>query len=98
MHDPAIKAGIHSGAFLLNISSAIVHARPGTSGAVQSRLAGIDGVDIHAVSEEGRMIVTIESDDDRGTADTFAFISQVDGVLSASMVYHQTESDPDKEV
>ncbi|WIM04600.1 MAG: chaperone NapD [Candidatus Nitricoxidivorans perseverans] len=82
----------------MNISSAIIHARPGAAGAVQSRLAGINGVDIHAVSEEGRIIVTIETDDDRGTADTFEFISQVDGVLSASMVYHQTESDPDKEV
>ncbi|MDP2809423.1 MAG: chaperone NapD [Rhodocyclaceae bacterium] len=82
----------------MNISSAIVHARPGEAGAVQSQLTGLDGVDVHAVSEEGRIIVTIEADDDRGMADTFAFISQVDGVLSASMVYHQTESDPDKEV
>lgn len=44
------------------------------------------------------MIVTIETGDDRGTVDAFTFISQMDDVLSASMVYHQTESDPDKEV
>lgn len=82
----------------MNISSAIIHARPGSAEAVQGRLAGLDGVDVHAVSEEGRMIVTIETGDDRGTVDAFTFISQMDDVLSASMVYHQTESDPDKEV
>ena len=82
----------------MNISSAIVHARPGTAGVVRGRLADIDGVDIHAVSEEGRIIVTIETEDDRGTADTFNFISQMDDVLSASMVYHQTESDPEMDI
>jgi nitrate reductase NapAB chaperone NapD len=44
------------------------------------------------------MIVTVEADDDRTTAGTYEHISHLDGVLSASMVYHQNESDPDKEI
>jgi len=82
----------------LNISSAIIHAKPGTCGTVEGLLAGLPGVEVHAASEEGKIVVTIESDDDHGTSGTFDFISQMDGVLSASMVYHQHEPDPDKEI
>lgn len=82
----------------MNISSAIVHARPGHAEVVRHALAAIAGVEIHAVSAEGKLIVTIESPGDRETADTFEAISQMDHVMSTSMVYHQTESDPDKEI
>ena len=82
----------------MNISSAIVHARPGHAEGVRCALASIAGVEIHAVSDEGKLIVTIESPDDRETADTFEAISQMDHVMSTSMVFHQTESDPEKEI
>lgn len=82
----------------MNISSAIVHARPGAAEAVRSLLAATEGVEVHAVSDEGKLIVTIETENDRGMADAFESIGRLDGVLSASMVFHQTESDPDKEV
>jgi periplasmic nitrate reductase NapD len=82
----------------VNISSAIVHARPGHAAEVQGALAAIAGVEIHAVSDEGKLIITIESPGDRETADTFEAISQMDHVMSTSMVYHQTESDPEKEI
>jgi nitrate reductase NapD len=82
----------------VNISSAIVHARPGHAEVVRRALAAIAGVEIHAVSDEGKLIVTIESPGDRETADTFTAISQMDHVMSTSMVYHQTESDPEAEV
>jgi nitrate reductase NapD len=82
----------------VNISSAIVHARPGHAEAVQRALAALAGVEIHAVSDAGKLILTIESPGDRETADTFEAISCMDHVMSTAMVYHQTESDPDKEI
>ena len=82
----------------MNISSAIVHARPGHAAEVQRTLAAIAGVEIHAVSDEGKLIITIESPGDRETADTFEAISQMDHVLSTSMVYHQTEAEPEAEI
>lgn len=89
----AINGGSH-----LNISSVIVHPRPGEAEAVRARLAGLGGVEIHAVADDGRMIVTIETEGDGAMANSFDAINRTDGVLSASMVFHQTESDPDKEV
>lgn len=82
----------------MNISSAIVHARPGHAEVVRLALAAIAGVEIHAVSAEGKLIITIESPGDRETADTFGAISQMDHVMSTSMVYHQTESEPEAEL
>lgn len=82
----------------MNISSVIVHARPGHAAEVQRALAAITGVEVHAASDEGKLIITIESPGDRETADTFEAISKMDYVMSASMVYHQTEADPEAEI
>lgn len=87
-----------SGGRVLNISSAIVHARPGTAPAVRARLTALAGVEIHAVSDEGKMIVTIESDDEADMVRTFEVLSTLDDVMSASMVYHQSESDPEMDI
>lgn len=81
----------------VNISSVIVGARPDDTRAVRAGLTSLAGVEVHAVAADGRMIVTIESDADAATVQTFEAIRQLPGVLSAAMVYHQFESDPDGE-
>ena len=81
----------------MNISSVLVNARPQEIDQAQAGLLALDGVEIHAVTEEGRMIVTIEADSENVVANIFGVINQLPGVLSASMVYHQYESDPDEE-
>ena len=80
----------------MNISSAIVHALPRDVEVVRAGLATLAGVEVHATSPEGKMIVTIETEDDGSNAATYQSIGQLDGVMSAAMVYHQTESEPDK--
>jgi len=82
----------------MNISSAIIHALPGDVAVVQAGLATLAGVEVHAISPEGKLIVTIETDDDGSNVATYERIGQLDGVMSAAMVYHQTESEPDKEI
>jgi nitrate reductase NapD len=56
------------------------------------------GVEVHAVSAEGRLIVSIEAASDRETADTFVAIQELAGVLSASLVYCHFEAEPDSEL
>lgn len=82
----------------MNISSIVVIPHPDHVTAVQEALRNIDGVEVHGVSPEGKMVVTIETADDRATTDTFELISRLDGVLSASMVFHQLETDPETEI
>jgi nitrate reductase NapD len=82
----------------MNISSAIIHAQPGHADAVLTRLAEVDGVEVHAVSPEGKIIVTLEAEDDATVIRKYEIIGLLDGVLSAAMVYNQTESEPEKEI
>lgn len=81
----------------VNISSVVVGTQPAALPAVRKELEKLAGVEVHAAAEDGRMIVTIESDNDQATVQTFEAIRQLPGVLSAAMVYHQFESDPDGE-
>ncbi len=82
----------------MNISSVLVNARPEKVMQVQDGLRACAGVEVHAASDDGRLIVTIEAESDRAVADMFEEINRQPGVLSVSMVYHHYESDPDGEV
>ena len=82
----------------MNISSLLVSARAERVMQVQNSLLTYAGVEVHAATDDGRMIVTIEAESDRAVADMFEKINRQPGVLSVSMVYHHYESDPDEEV
>lgn len=81
----------------MNISSIIVHAQPTELASVRGSLEQIPGVEVHAATDDGKLVVTIETDTDGETARTFDRINAMDGVMSAAMVFHQFESDPHKE-
>ena len=82
----------------MNISSAVVHARPGHAAAVRTRLAQLPGVEVHVETPEGKFIVTLESETDADTVATYERVSTLDGVMSAAMVYHHCESNPEEVV
>ena len=79
----------------MNISSVIVIPHPERIERVRQQLESLACVELHAVSPEGKMIVTLETEGDRETTGLYEQISLLDGVMSASMVYHQKESDPE---
>ena len=81
----------------LNITSIILGVAPKDAAEVSALLKAIDGVEVHAIADDGRMIVTIESGDEDNTSNTFEMIRQMPGVISAALVFHQYESDPDEE-
>jgi periplasmic nitrate reductase NapD len=79
----------------MNISSVIVIPHPERIELVRQSLQTLESVELHAVSPEGKMIVTLETEGDRETTELYEKISLLDGVMSASMVFHQKESDPE---
>jgi nitrate reductase NapD len=81
----------------INISSVILGVLPTDADPVAAQLRVLPGVEVHAVAEDGRMIVSIESVSEGATVDTFEAMRGLPGVLSASLVYHQYESEPDEE-
>lgn len=81
----------------MNISSAIVYARPDQGDALREQLLQVPGVEVHAASEDGKIIVTIEAENDHGAIDTYEAIARLDDVLNVAMIFQQTESHPDQE-
>ena len=76
----------------INISSVILGVLPADGAAVSKSLRELDGVEVHALD-----VLTIESGDEDNTSNTFEMIRQMPGVISAALVFHQYESDPDEE-
>jgi nitrate reductase NapD len=77
----------------MNITGVIVRAWPEQVAAVRSQLILQPGVEVHAATEDGRLVVTVEDDDDSVLADRVLHFNDLPGVLSASMIYHHYESD-----
>jgi nitrate reductase NapD len=72
----------------MNISSIVVQTYPQNANALQSELANLPGVDVHGVSEEGRIIITVEDIPDKAPAETLMNVQNMQGVLSASLIYN----------
>jgi nitrate reductase NapD len=58
-------------------------------------LPGWPGVEVHAATPQGKLIVTVETLTDAQSSDTFARIGAVAGVMSVALVYHQFEPEPE---
>ena len=74
----------------MNIAGVVIHARPEKLAGVEAQLLELPGVEIHATAEDGRMVVTVEDEESR-MGDTVMAFHNVDGVLSASLIYHHFE-------
>ena len=80
----------------VHISGVLVQAWPEEMTAVQNRLTVMPGVEVHAESDNGHLVVTIEANDVQTTAELLTDLQSVEGVLSATLVYHQEEQQPEK--
>lgn len=76
-----------------HIAGVLVQARPEAIPQLQTRLSAVAGLEIHTVSPDGRMVVTIEGDGRKSVADTLFSLNAMQGVLSASLVYEHSETD-----
>ena len=81
----------------MNIAGVLVHSSPGQAEAVQGQLLSLPGVEVHATTDDGRLVVTVEEDDDRTSSETVMKMQNLDGVLSAAMIYHHCECDPSEQ-
>jgi nitrate reductase NapD len=75
----------------LNITGILVAAQPGQAEPLRERLAAMPGVEVHAVTPEGRLVVTVERASDGEMTAAFDDINRLPGLLSAALVYHHDE-------
>ncbi|MDM8566681.1 chaperone NapD [Candidatus Halobeggiatoa sp. HSG11] len=71
----------------MNISGVLVTANPDKINIVKQQLTEISGLEIHAVAEDGRLVITLECDNDKTMADTVIEINNCEGVSSAVITY-----------
>lgn len=76
---------------MMNISGVLIHTRPSNIENLRQRLEAIRGVEVHAISENGKLVVTVEEDDVRLLADKVTQLQDIPDVLSVAMIYHHSE-------
>ena len=74
-----------------HVTSLVVHATPKAVSQVEAKIRALEGADIHAVTDEGKFVITLEGDTQRSILDNVEAINALEGVLNSSLIYHQVE-------
>lgn len=77
----------------MNISSAIMHIAPARLEEACAALGQMPGVEIHARTPEGKVVVTLEDDNTNAAADSYVALHGLPGVASVAMVYQYSGED-----
>ena len=75
----------------MTICSLVVYAKPENTDAVEQRLAGLAGIEIHATDPGGKLVVTVDHADRRQCSETIMGLSAVPGVINTALVYEYHE-------
>lgn len=75
-----------------NICGVLIHVKNNYTEQVKKNLLSRAGVEVHEMTPEGRLIVTIEGESSAYVADTLTGFYKIEGVLSASMVYQFSDA------
>lgn len=75
----------------MNICGCLIHAAPGTAQGVAGAANAMDGVEVHATTEDDRLIVVVEDTAEKTAAEVIMDMHQIPGVLSLALTYHHFE-------
>jgi nitrate reductase NapD len=79
----------------VHIASLLVHARTEEISDVERAVLAIGGAEIAHSDDQGRLIVTLETANEAEIVQALTDILRFTGVVSASLVYHQTDGAPE---
>ena len=79
----------------VHIASLLVHARTEAISDVERDVLALGGAEIAHSDDQGRLIVTLETANEAEIVQALTDIQLVTGVVSASLVYHQTDGAPE---
>lgn len=74
------------------ICGVLVHSQQHEIESVNDQLTALTGVEVHTITEEGRMIVTIENEHPGEVSESLMKIQLIKGVVSASLVYQYSDA------
>ena len=76
-----------------NLCGVLIHARHEQMSAVRKQLEKQQGVEVHAESDNGRLVVTVEDESRKQVAERIMRFHELEGVLSAAMIYQFSDED-----
>ncbi len=74
----------------MNTVGILIHTLPAYSAQIAAHLPTL-GVEVHAISEQGQLVVTIEHESDAVISERINDIQSLAGVLTAALVYHHID-------
>ncbi|KAG1658133.1 Ferredoxin-type protein NapF [Nymphon striatum] len=77
---------------VISVCGVMVFVHPERRQEVETKMLEITGLEIHGASDEGKLVVTIETDSYKKTGDAVTRLQNVEGILSISMIYQHAES------
>lgn len=76
-----------------NVCGVLVMTRPEKGAVVEQALNEMEGVEVHARGDDGRLVVTVEGTQGHLLADTITGLAGIEGVISTSLVYHEIDTE-----
>ena len=74
-----------------HISSLVVHVHPESRAAASARIAALEGVEIHGASDEGKLVVVLETASEADILTHMAAINEIPGIVATSLIYHEID-------
>lgn len=76
----------------MNIASLVLRIRPETRAEAEAALCALPGVECHHMSDDGKLIVTVEDVPGAAMSDTLIAVHRVPQVLAATLAYEHTDN------
>lgn len=78
----------------LHISSLAIQARPDQLGTICAAIPHLEGAEVHLTSPGGKVVVTLETENERQVMDRIEAIRALPGVLNVALVFHRIDTEP----
>lgn len=75
----------------MTICSLVVYARPENMDAIENKISTLEGVEVHAKSEDGKLVISIDHPDRVHCSETIMGLHNVPGVINTALVYEYFE-------
>jgi len=76
----------------MNIVSLVLRIHPATRAEAEAALTAFPGVECHGMSDDGKLVVTVEDAAGVAMADTLIALHRVPQVLAATLAYEYTDA------
>lgn len=75
----------------MSIASLVLRIHPETRAEAESALIAFPGVECHGMSEDGKLVVTVEDVEGAAMSDTLIAIHRVPQILAATLAYEYSD-------